>query len=187
MKKTTTVLLFAIMMLSGFGQIDDNLMKANWKPGKEKIIYGNTILRHEGKNDIGGMLNVGFQTLAQIKAEIEQKADKEMWTPQKKNETIDAYEKLAGGGMIYVYLTRLTINAANTNMFTVIVKDSTDSEEILRKDLSSDVPNTPPSGSSYWWNYASVPIPEKIYGAIYIYIIDKLGGDNNKFKFEVRL
>ena len=187
MKKTTAILLLTFLTTFAFGQIDDNLMIANWKPGKEKIIYGNSIFRHEGKNDIGGVLNVGFQTFIQLKADLEQKADKEMWTPEKKKETIESYEKFAGGGMIHLYLTRLTIDAANTDMFTVIVKDSTDSNEILRKDLKSDIPNTPSSGSSYWWNYTSIPIPDKINGKIYIYIIDKLGGDNNKFKFEVKL
>jgi hypothetical protein len=187
MKKTTTILLLTIMTEFAFGQIDDNLIKANWKPGKEKIIYGNTIFRHEGKNDIGGMLNVGFQTFAQVKADIEQKAVKEMWTPEKKKETIEYYEKFPGGGIIHLYLTRLTIDEANTGMFTVIVKDSTSSNEILRKDLKSDIASTPLSGSSYWWNYASIPIPHKINGKIYIYIIDKLRKDNNKFKFEVKL
>jgi hypothetical protein len=187
MKKTTTILLLTILTTFAFGQIDDNLFKTNWKPGKEKIIYDNIILRHEGKNNIGGVLNVGFQTFAQVKVGIEQKADKEMWTPEKKKETIEYIENFASGGMIHLYLTRLTISAANTEMFTVIVKDSADNNEILRKDLKSGIPNTPSIGSSYWWNYASIPIPDKINGNIYIYIIDKLGGDNNKFKFEVKL
>jgi len=187
MKKTITTLLLTILTTFAFGQIDDILMKANWKTGMEKIIFGNTIFRHEGKNDIGGMLNVGFQTFAQVKADLEQKADKQMWTPEKKKQTIESYARFAGGGMIHLYLTRLTIAAANTDMFTVIVKDSTDSYEILREDLKRSVPNTPFSGSSYWWNYTAIPIPDKINGKVYIYIIDQLGGDNNKFKFEVKL
>ncbi len=187
MKKTTATLILTILTAFAFGQIDDNLTKAQWKPGKENIIYENTILRHEGKNDLGGILNVGFQTFAQVKADIEQRADKEMWTPEKKKETVEAFEKLALGGMIHLYLTRLTIDAANTEMFTVVVRDSSDSNEILRKDLKSDIPNTPSSGSDYWWNYTAIPISEPVNGKIYIYIIDKLGGDNNKFKFEVNL
>jgi len=178
---------FSILIQFAFGQIDENLMKANWKPGKAKLIYDNTVLRHEGKNDIGGMLNVGIQSFAQVKTDIERRAEREMWTNEKKKEKIDSYEKFASGGLIHLYLTRLTIDAANSEMFTVIVKDSTDINEILRKDLKSDVPNIPPSGSNYWWNYCSIPIPNKINGKIYIYIIDKLGLDNNKFKFEVNL
>jgi hypothetical protein len=102
---------------------------------------------------------------------------------------MNAYEKLAVGGMIYLYITRITIDAANTDNFTVIVKDSTDNNEIFRKQLKSNIAETPSSGDSqYWWNYTSVPISEKIQGKFYIYIIDRLGDENNKrFKFEVKL
>ena len=55
------ILTFYISAVS-FGQIDDNLMEANWKPEKEKVIYGNTILRFDGKNDIGGITNIGYET-----------------------------------------------------------------------------------------------------------------------------
>jgi hypothetical protein len=188
MKKSTTTLLLTILTTFAFGQIDDNLKRVNWKPGKERIIYGNTIFRHEGRNDIRGVLNIGFQTFAQVKADIEQMAEKEMWTPEMKTRKIESYERLSSGGLIHLYLTRLTIDAANTNMFTVIIKDSTDNNEILRLDLKRNIPNTPLiSGSNYWWNYTTIPIPDKINGNIYIYIIDKLGGDNNKFKFELKL
>ena len=186
MKKTTAILLLTILTTFAFGQIDDNLMIANWKPGKEKIIYGNSIFRHEGKNDIGGVLNVGFQTFIQLKADLEQKADKEMWTPEKKKETIESYEKFAGGGMIHLYLTRLTIDAANTDMFTVIVKDSS-SNEIYREELKSDIPNLPSSGGSYWWNYTSIWLPTEIKGEIEVYVIDRIGPDgNSRFHFKIK-
>lgn len=186
MKTITTSILILIFNLS-FGQIDANLMKANWKIGKEMVVNGNSILRVEGKNDIGGILNIGFQTYSQLLEDIEELAVKQMWTAEKKEESIKSYEKFASGGMIDIYLTRLTIDAANTEMFTVIVKDSTDSNEILREDLDSEIPNVPSSGSDYWWNFTSIPLPIQTKGEIYIYVIDKLGGDNNKFKFELNV
>lgn len=151
------------------------------------VVNGNSILRVEGKNDIGGILNIGFQTYSQLLEDIEELAVKQMWTAEKKEESIKSYEKFASGGMIDIYLTRLTIDAANTEMFTVIVKDSTDSNEILREDLDSEIPNVPSSGSDYWWNFTSIPLPIQTKGKIYIYVIDKLGGDNNKFKFELNV
>jgi hypothetical protein len=187
MKKTITFL-FAILIASfSYGQIDKNLKKANWKPGKEKVLYGNTIVRHLGKNTISGMTNLGYQTFEQVISEVNQKANDEMWTAEKKNKTIEAYQKFSAGGILHLYLTRLTIDAANTKMFTVIVKDSEDNNEIFRKELKSNIANTPTSGSDYWWNYASIHIPEKINGKVFIYIIDRLGRDNNKFKFEMVL
>jgi hypothetical protein len=185
--KTTTALLLLFITNLAFGQIDKNLQKANWKIGNEMIVNGNTILRLEGRNDIGGILNVGYTSCSQLLAETEQLAEKQMWTTERKEEKKELYEKYASGGIIDLYITRLTIDAANTDMFTIIVKDSTDSNEILRKDLEGEIPMVPSSGSDYWWNYTTVIIPNPTKGKIYIYVIDNLGGDNNKFKFEVKL
>ena len=85
------IILTSLISTVSFGQIDDNMMKANWKTEKEKVIYGNTILRVEGKNDIRGITNIGYETFAQVKAGIEKNAEKEMWTEEKKNEKISSY------------------------------------------------------------------------------------------------
>ncbi len=175
------------MTTFAYGQIDYDLRRHFWKPGKERIILGNPILRLEGRNTLGGMVNAGYEKYTQVKTRIEKKADTEMWTPEMKNERLESLEKFCGGGMIHLYITRLTIDAANAEMFTIIVKDSTDTNEIFRKELERNVPEVPPRANDYWWNYITTPIPEKINGKIYIYIIDKLGMDNNKFKFEVNL
>lgn len=177
---------FSLLAMFSQAQIDENLRKANWKPGKEKIIYGNSVVRLEGKNDISGVLNLGYQTLNQLKNEIETIAEKEMWSKEKIEEEIALYEKLASGGMIHIFLTRLTIDAANTDNFTVIVRDSTDSKEIFRSELESSIPNTPMAGN-YWWNYAVLPISTRIEGTMFVYVIDKLGRDNHRFKYEIKL
>jgi hypothetical protein len=186
MKKTITIILSIIITTLSFGQIDKNMMQSNWNLGKEKVIYGNTVFRHEGKNGTSGQTNIGYQSFGQVKAEFEKDAEKEMWTEEKKNETIDSYSRFASGGLIHLYLTRLTIDAANTEMFTVIVKDSIETE-IFREVLKSKIPNIPSRGTDYWWNYTSIPINKNIKGKIYIYIIDRLGNDNSKFKFEMKL
>lgn len=182
----TTLLLFFMSALM-YGQFDKNLTKAKQKPEKEKTVYNNDILRHKGKNDIGGVLNIGYQTSEQAIAKIKEKAKKEMWETEKEKESISTYDEYAKGGIIHLYLTRLTIDAANTEWFTVIVKDSSDSNEILRKELRSDIPNRPSSGSDYWWNYATIYLNDKVDENFFIYVIDELKSDNNKFKFEVKL
>ena len=176
---------FIFLSLSIFSQIDPNLSKPTWAIGKEKTINGNRITRIEGKNDIAGATNSGYETITQLLAEVENMANNQMWSPEKKESTIKSYETLAGGGAISLYITRLTIDAANTDMFTIIIKDSTDNNEILRQELDSDIPQVPSTGSNYWWNYTTVTIPEKIEGKFYVYVIDKLGRENSKFKFEV--
>ena len=187
MKRKITLLFAMLFAIVSYGQIDKEMMKKSWKPGKEKEIYGNQIKKHLGKNDGYGMTNVGYQTVDQLVKDLEQKADDEMWTPEKKNETIESFKKFAVGGLIHLYITRLTIDAANTEMFTVIVKDSEDNEEIFRKELKSDIPHTPSSGSNFWWNYTSIPINVETGDKVFIYIVDRLGRDNNKHKFEVIL
>jgi hypothetical protein len=184
MKKTIVFLISIFYSINLLAQIDDELMKQNWKVGKTKTIYNNLINRSEGKNDIRGITNVGYQTFDQVKIDLLAKAEREMWTEQKKNEAVSEYEKFAKGGLIHLYFTRLTIDAANTKMFTIIVKDSTE-KEIYREELKSNIPNTPISGSNYWWNYTSLPIKDTVSGKIFIYIIDKLNSENGKFKFEV--
>lgn len=74
-KKNIGILFLVLLPTFSFGQIDNNLLNDNWKVGKEKIIYENSILRIQGKNDISGVTNIGFQTIEQKKAEIEKKAE----------------------------------------------------------------------------------------------------------------
>ena len=184
MKKlfASSILVLVVSML--FGQIDDNLTKPSWKPGKEKVIYGNTIFRLEGKNEIRGMTNLGYETLDQARGKIVKRAEAEMWQEEKKDETLAYYDKSAAGGIIHFYLTRLTIDAANTDMFTIIIKDANE-KEVYREDLERGIPETP-SGHTYWWNYTTIYLKEKIEGSFFIYVIDKMGEDNGKFKFQVK-
>ena len=185
MKKIALLFLTSFMSSISIGQIDDNLTKINWKIDKEKVIYGNTTLRIEGINDIGGMTNIGYETFEQVKAGIEKDAEKQMWTDEKKLKKIESYSTFMSGGLIHLYITRLTIAAANTEMFTIIVKDSTETE-IFRKALKNNIPNVPSSGNDYWWNYTTIPITKNIQGNFFVYVIDRLGNDNSKFKFEIK-
>jgi hypothetical protein len=185
--KTTTALFLLFITNLAFGQYgDDDLENANWKIGQEMNIFGNTIVRLEGKNITLGMLNVGYKTLSQLLAEVELMAEREMWLNEKKEDKKSFYEKYAGGGIIYLYLTRYLEGAADMKQFTVIVRDSTDINEIYRKELDSEYPILS-INNEYWWNSTMVFTPNQTKGNIFIYVIDKLGGDNNKFKFEVKL
>ena len=68
----------------------------------------------------------------------------------------EEYKESASGGRVSLYIMRLTIDGANTDMFTVIIRDSTDKNEIYRKELKSSVPETPSTSTgNYWWNYST--------------------------------
>lgn len=182
-KYTLFILSFLFFSTIAFGQLDDNLLKQNWKVGKINKINSFEILRIEGKNDMSGVTNVGYKSLDQLIAKVKIDSEKQMWTKEKEAEKIKIYEDIAQGGVIDLYLKRLSIGAANTEMFTLIIKDSNE-EELYREELDDSIPN--PEGS-YWWNYAGIYIPKKIKGKIYIYIIDKLNSENPRFKFEINI
>ncbi len=186
--KTATALFLLFITNLAFGLYgDDDLENANWKIGQEMNIFGNTILRLEGKNINLGMLNVGYKTLNQLLAEVELRAEREMWLNEKKEDEKELYKKYAGGGIIYLYLTRYLEGGADMKQFTLIVRDSTDLNEIYREELDSESPILS-INSEYWWNSRMVFIPNQTKGNIFIYVIDEVGLDNNyKYKFEVKL
>ena len=179
------IFLFSII---SFSQNDHALYKPNWKPGKEKVIYGHTILRHEGENTAyDGNTNVGYKTFDQVVGEMLIDAEKQMWTNDKKEKFIQGYKDSYIGGMIILETLRFDIDRGNTKYFTVIVKNSND-EEIFRKELDSKIPDGQVrSNETFWYNSASIGIPEKIEGNIFIYVIDSLSSNNGKHKFEVKL
>jgi hypothetical protein len=183
MKKNIVILTLIIVTKMSFGQIDDNLM-GKWKIGKINIVNGHQIIRLEGENDFHGVTNVGYKTLEQIKVDLMKKAEKEMWSNEDKQSNIKAFEELCQGGFLELYISRTTIEAANSKYFTVILKDTADNE-IFRETLKSKIPSVPAGNSHYWTNYDRVKIPTRIEGKFYIYVIDKLGGEKNtKYKFE---
>jgi hypothetical protein len=187
MKKLILNISFNFLSILLFGQIDKNLTNEDWSISVEKVIYENTITRVQGINNIKGVTNLGFQTFEQKKNYILKKAENEMWTDEKKNDLIKSYEKIASGGIFHLYLTRLTIEAANTKMFTLIIKDSNDNQELFRKELDKSLPQLPSIGSDYWWNYSNICLSYKISGRVFVYIIDKLDTETPRYKFQLYL
>lgn len=187
MKKITNkIIVIAILIASTavYSQSDINLRISNWKVGEDKILYENKITRLEGENSRYGVTNIGFQSLSQLVEGINKRAEREMWTEEKKANNIKLYQDQLKGGILYLYVSRLTIDAANTKVFTVIIKDSND-KEINRQELKSKIPELP-GDDRLWTNLKSVGIPIEIKEKFFVYIIDSLGMDGNvKFKFEV--
>lgn len=183
MKKAILVGLGLVFALLSFGQRYDKNLTEKWKVGKENVVFGNRIIRLEGDNDSYGMTNVGYKTYDQVKAQIMVTAEKEMWDEEKKTRTLASTEEFNAGGLIYLYIKRLTINAGNLKNFTIILQDSI-GNEIYRKELKADIPEVP-SGDSLWWNLTVVSIPVKLEGSFLIYVIDST--DSKKFKFQRKI
>jgi len=186
MKTLLTFFLTVFITGLSFAQTDKNLTKEKWKPKQEKLLYGHPVLRIEGKNDKIGITNVAYQTLSEFTADFENLALKQNWSKEQKKEETEALQKPAPGGVVHFYLTRLGMKSANTNLFAIQVKDSTNTE-ILNKDFDADIPEPPLNGSDYWSNYVWLPLPKEVKGKIYVDVIDKTEGKNAKFSFSVKL
>lgn len=186
MKRAMFILLSMTCATMAFGQkMDLDLARFGWPVGTEKILFGNRILRIQGNNDSSGVINAGYQSLDQVKADIRKQAEKEKWSAEKTLNQLAGFDQ-SPGGLIHLYVGRISRERANLRYFTVIVRDSTDLKEIFSRDLPYQIPNLP-STNGLWWNHTMIPLPQAINGKIFIYIVDALSVDGWKFKFEVRI
>lgn len=108
------------------------------------------------------------------------KAEEEMWSDVDKSD-MNAYIKTCKGGSLRLNVRRITIDAANLEWFTVIIKKN--NVEVLRTQLSEDIPETPGS-DELWWNLKSVPIKKLLVPPFDVYVIEA-GGDPPKHQFTV--
>ena len=148
---------------------------------EDSQIKSYSIRRISGKHKYGGVTKIEYKSLSQILSETEKEAKKEMWTSEDLQSKIEGYKSLYKGGQIRLDIERRTIGAANTEYFSIIIKDLAENE-LYRVDLDSDIPETPNS-NDYWWNISIEGIDKRIRAPFYVYIVDKLG--DAPFKFEV--
>jgi hypothetical protein len=182
MKKFTLFLhTFLLAVSLSHAQSSDamkELFRPAWKVGKVKVFDGHAVLRQEGKNDYFGFTNILYTSHDQIKAAFEKRAQQEMWTQEKKKEKMELLTEVKGG-MITLYLGRRSIERANTKNFTVIVKDAK-GDEILREELNPKVADRPDRAGSYWTNNSGIGFTKEVKMPLTVYVVDKLGPDDNK-------
>lgn len=148
---------------------------------EESQIKGYSIKKLSGKLKYGGSTKIEYNSLLQILAETEATAEKEMWTKKEKQYQLESYKDVCKGGRIILKIERTTIGGANTEYFTIIVKDLNELE-LYRTKLDSDIPNTPNS-NDYWWNISVRDISQRIKAPFYVYVVDAI--EKETFKFEV--
>jgi hypothetical protein len=135
----------------------------------------------EGKHKYGGYTKLKYLNTLQFLNERISTMKKQMKTEEEISSTRDAIKSDIPGGMIQMEIGRITLDGANTDMFTVIIKDDKE-KEVYRKELKSSIPETP-NGDRFWWNIANVIVPNKIRPPFFIYVVDRLNDD--PFKFSV--
>lgn len=161
---------------------DFELWSHAWRVGKTKVIYKHTIMRHMGKNEPDRVTNICYQTKEQLAETARLQAVDQMWTNEKLAQHIDYYNLEAPGGRVTLFVERPTISSADLDAFSIIVRDSTDVNEIIHIDLPSETPNYT---ASTWYNTAFINLKEEVSLPIIIYLVDRFGGYNNKYKFTV--
>lgn len=142
-------------------------------------IKGYSVKRLSGRHKYGGVTKVEYYSLTQLIDELKEDAEKQMWPPGKLETSINSYKSFYKGGLVRLYIERITIGAANTEYFSIIIKDLNE-DELYRVELDSDIPSY---SSDNWWNYGYVYVNKKIKAPFYVYVIDRL--QDAPFKFEV--
>lgn len=162
--------------------LNNQIKQQNSQDSIESLsIKGYVVKKLSGNHKYGGKTKVEYKSLWQVISEDIKKSDKEMQTKEEKESRISFDKKEYFGGQIRIDIERGTIGSANTEMFSVIIKDSSETE-VFRTKLGSDIPNYS-SSSDAWWNISIIGIDKKIKTPFYIYIVDKL--EDEPFKFEV--
>lgn len=144
-------------------------------------IKGYSVKKLSGKHKYGGSTKIEYQSLPQLLDETKKRSEKEMWTKEQFQSEIEMRKIASAGGQIRLDIERTTIGSANTEYFTVIIKDS-EENELFRETLKSDVPN-PSRSNDNWWNIALCSVDKRIKAPFYVYIVDAL--EEAPFKFEV--
>lgn len=134
-----------------------------------------------GKHKYGGSAKITYMSQQMLLAENEETAEKEMWTDDKKATRAKLIKEFDRGGRIRLDIERETIESANTEWFTIIIKDM-EENEIYREKLSSSIPNVP-IGNRYWWNLKTIGIEQRLNAPFYVYVTEV--GADEPFKFEV--
>ena len=93
------------------------------------------VTKATNSNKYSGDTKIEVLTINELIAEYSKSAERQMKTESEKEILLRALRSESKGGEIRLTVERVTIDAANSKFFTVIIKDDTD-KEIFRKQLS---------------------------------------------------
>lgn len=170
--------------------LQDSIKKANQLQVQQQAqqdsiensqIKGYSVKKISGNHKYGGKTKIKYTSLFQMISDLEKKAEKEMMSKEDVNEQMNFFKSTSFGGQIQLDIDRGTIGAADTEGFTIIVKDINDEKELFRQKLGSKTPNYYNS-SDDWWNIAIINFNKRIKAPFHVYVIDPVTSDNHKFE-----
>jgi hypothetical protein len=122
--------------------------------------------------------SIEYESYNYLLGELEKEAEVQMFTEsqrtQKRND-------IPLGGEIIVHICELTIGAANTKYFTVIVEEN--GKEIIRENGRDNIPEVPRSPGGCWWNLMIVYIDKSVEHPLKVYVIDELS--NKRYEYTI--
>lgn len=202
MKKLAFLLLFAPFIC--FGQNDDlyadkkakqtsgdiayemntkEFFNPKWKIGTDRYIYKGTMKRLEGDYTAYRATNIYYESKEVLVKKAEADAKKKMWSEEKLKNTIDEYDLTAAGGMVFLYVSRHSLETARSEHFSIIIQDTNGKELYRKHGVSTGLPD---HSSIFWYSFIAFPIAEEVPSTFKVFIIDDLT-EPNKYEFLISL
>ena len=129
--------------------------------------------------DTYGSTRLEYKSYSELRSELNKKAETQLWAQQ---EITNQKAILPVGGELIVYIQRITIGAANTKWFTVIVKD--EGTEIVREKGEESVPDYfVLLDETIWWNLMIVDLPSHSEHFT-VYVVDALLNKRHEFSID---
>lgn len=166
--RLTPILLFWLVSSPSLAQFP-----TFWKTGKTKEIKGYSILREEGEGR--STPYIYYEDTKYRLSQLQIRAESEMWEESKRMANEIGIK--GSSGLLKLKIIGKTIEAGNSENFTVIVK-SIEGEELFRQRLEPSVPDYKIiNGVTYWNNYPSVVLPAGITPPFRVFTIDSYWND----------
>lgn len=194
MKKSIIVLAGLLMAFSFCGiaqvsditKINDKLTERPWLDLHAYELYGYTITQVFGErkaiqnhSNLGSITSMAYLDQQQLLAGI----DTMDISKEKKAELTERYKHEAAGGVVQLFITRLTESRANFRRFFIVVRGEDDKEKIMEIDLDYQASQLPDANG--WWNYTTVLLPKPVNFPFYVYVNDRQSQYLSDYKFMV--
>jgi hypothetical protein len=128
----------------------------------------------------GQSTSIKYISYEDLVAETDKKAETGLWSQERKQKGLD---EIPLGGYIRLDVVRLSIGAADTENFEIIVFK--DGKELYRAVGRHSIPHHSVSGGhTTWWNIDMFPLAAKIEKPFDVYIIDAVENKRLDFKIE---
>ena len=175
-----------IAQVNDITKINDKLTERPWLDQHAYELYGYTITQVFGErraiqshSNLGSITSMAYLDQQQLLAGI----DTMDISKEKKVELTERYMNEAAGGVVQLFITRLTESRANFKWFFIVVRGEDDKEKIMEIDLDYHASQLPDANG--WWNYTNILLPKEVEFPFYVYVNDRQSQYLSDYKFKV--